>query len=95
MSTLLLKVAKTLGIEPATLEKEALHKYLLSELTHVTSETRLIMTKYGVSSIKELDEKIKRRELIESNALEDLTKLDYLLDKEEKIRKLLNELEHT
>jgi len=50
------------------------------------------MARHGVSSIEELDEKIRRRELVETEVFEDLTRLDYLLDREEKLKKLLEEL---
>ena len=81
-----------LGIREDVLEREALRQYILSELRHVRLESRLIMARYGVSSIEELDEKIRRGELEESEAFEDLTCLDYLLDHEKRLEKLLEEL---
>ncbi len=74
------------------LEREALRQYILSELRQVRAESRLIMARYGVSSIEELDEKIRRGVLGETEAFEDITRLDYLLDREEKLRRLLEEL---
>ena len=53
------------------------------------------MARYGVSSIEELDEKIRRGELVESEVFEDLTRLDYLLDREKRLEKLLEELRET
>lgn len=50
------------------------------------------MVRYGASSIEELDEKIRCGELEETEVFEDLTRLDYLLDREEKLKKLLEEL---
>jgi len=82
-----------LGIREDVLEREALRQYILSELRHVKLESRLIMARYGVSSIEELDEKIRRGELEESEVFEDLTRLDYLLDREKKLEKLLEKLE--
>ena len=81
-----------LGIREDVLEREALRRYILSELRHVRLESRLIMARYGVSSIEELDEKIRRGELEESEVFEDLTRLDYLLDREKRLEKLLEEL---
>ena len=81
-----------LGIREDVLEREALRQYILSELRRVRLESRLIMARYGVSSIEELDEKIRRRELEESEVFEDLTRLDYLLDREKRLEKLLEEL---
>ncbi len=81
-----------LGIREDVLEREALRQYILSELRRVRLESRLIMARYGVSSIEELDEKIRRGELEESEVFEDLTRLDYLLDREKRLEKLLEEL---
>ncbi|ADM27574.1 conserved hypothetical protein [Ignisphaera aggregans DSM 17230] len=93
MASLLYKRAsEILGVEEDVLEREALRQYILSELRRVRLELKLIMTRYGVSSIEELDEKIRRRELEETEVFEDLTRLDYLLDREEKLKKLLEEL---
>ena len=91
-SLLYKRVSKILGVEKDVLEREALRQYILSELRHVRLESKLIMARYGVSSIEELDEKIRRGELEETKVFEDLTRLDYLLDREEKLKKLLEEL---
>jgi len=90
-SLLYKRVSKILGVEVDVLEREALRQYILSELRRVRLESKLIMTRYGVSSIEELDEKIRRGELEETEVFEDLTRLDYLLDREEKLKKLLEE----
>ncbi len=87
------KASRVLGIREDVLEREALRQYILSELRHVRLESKLIMARYGVSSIEELDEKIRRGELEESEVFEDLTRLDYLLDREKRLEKLLEELE--
>jgi len=75
------------------LEKEAIRQYLLHELRRVRLESKFIMIKYNISNIEEFDEKIRRGELNETDVFEDFTRLDYLLDREEKLRKLLEELE--
>lgn len=93
MTSLLYRISKMLGVEEKVLEKEALRRYILSELRRVRLEAKLIMTRYGVSGIEELDEKIRRGELKETDVLEDLTRLDYLLDREDRLKKLLEDLE--
>ena len=93
MASLLYKRAsEILGVEEDVLEREALRQYILYRLRSVRLEIKLIMARYGVSSIEELDEKIRRGELEETEVFEDLTRLDYLLDREEKLKKLLKEL---
>ena len=91
-SPLYRRASKVLGIEERVLEREALRRYVLSELRRVKLEAKLIMARYGVSSIEELDERVRRGELGESEVFEDLTRLDYLLDREGRLRKLLDEL---
>ncbi|MEB3780410.1 MAG: hypothetical protein GSR85_09330 [Desulfurococcales archaeon] len=86
------RISKMLGVEESALEREALRLYILSELRRVRLESKLIMTRYGVSNIEELDKKVKKGELNETDVFEDLTRLDYLLDREEKLKKLLEEL---
>ncbi len=92
MASLLHRVSRILGIEEDVLEREALYQYILSELRRVRVEAKPIMARYGVSGIEELDEKIRRGELEETEVFGDLTRLDYLLDREEKLKKLLEEL---
>ncbi|WP_110138771.1 hypothetical protein [Hyperthermus butylicus] len=92
MTSLLHRVSKVLGVEAGVLEREALYRYILSELRRVRLEAKLIMARYGVSSIEELDERIRRGELEETEVFEDLTRLDYLLDREERLKRLLEEL---
>ncbi|MCE4611237.1 MAG: hypothetical protein F7B17_04615 [Desulfurococcales archaeon] len=91
-SPLYRRVSKIFGVEEELLEREVLRQYVLSELRRVRLESKLIMARYGVSSIEELDEKIRRGELEETEVFEDLTRLDYLLDREDKLKKLLEEL---
>jgi len=93
LASLYKRVSEVLGVEEDVLEREALRQYILSELRRVRVEIKLILARYGVSSIEELDEKIRRGELEETEVFEDLTRLDYLLDRGEKLKKLLEELE--
>ena len=80
-SILYRKVSRIIGVKEDVLEREALRQYILSELRRVRIEARLIMARYGVSSIEELDEKIRCGELEETKVFEDFTRLDYLLDR--------------
>ncbi len=81
------------GMNPEELEREALRSFLLKELRKVRAEAEAIMSRYGVRSIEELDEKVRKGELRETDVLEDLMRLDYLLDREERLRELLKEME--
>ncbi len=79
---------KRAGMSPEELEREALRSFLLKELRKVRAEAEAIMSRYGVRSIEELDWKIRGGELKETDVLEDLMRLDYLLDREEKLKEM-------
>jgi hypothetical protein len=51
-----------------------------------------VYTRYGVASLKELDEKISEGELSETETFEDFTRLDHLEAKKEKIEQFLKVL---
>gem|GEM_PF-359928 len=87
------RVSEILGMNPEELEREALRSFLLKELRKVRAEAEAIMSRYGVRSIEELDGKIRGGELKETDVLEDLMRLDYLLDREERLKGLLKEIE--
>jgi len=73
LASLYKRVSEVLSVEEDVLEREALRQYILSELRRVRAEIKLIMARYGVSSIEELDEKIRRGELEETEVFENLT----------------------
>ena len=87
------KLSELLGMEEE-LVKRSLRHYLESELRRVGAEIAAICVKYGVSGLEELDEKINRGEIPESNAFEDFTKLDHLEALRRKLEKALEILEH-
>jgi len=88
------KLSELLGMEEEELVKRSLRHYLESELRRVGAEIAAICVKYGVSGLEELDEKINRGEIPESNAFEDFTKLDHLEALRRKLEKALEILEH-
>ncbi len=92
--SLITKVSRVLGVDLKRLEAEAVREYLEAELRKVRAEVVSIMAKYGVKSLEELDAKIRSGELKESDVFYDFTKLDFLLDREERLRKLLEEICH-
>ena len=85
------RISELLGMSPKELEREAVRSFLLKELRKVRAEA--IMSRYGVKSIEELDGKVRRGELRETDVLEDLMRLDYLMDREERLKELLKEME--
>jgi hypothetical protein len=65
---------------------------LRERLRGLRVEITAICLKYGVSSLKELDEKINRGELSESDTFDDFTRLDYLESEKDKLRNIMEKL---
>jgi G3E family GTPase len=85
-------IAETLGLKKEELIKNGVKAYLESELRRINAETNIVYNRYGVTSLKELDEKINKGELNETETFEDFTKLDHLEAKKEKIEQILKVL---
>jgi len=85
-------IAETLGLKKEELIKNGVKAYLESELRHINAETIIIYNRYGVTSLNELDKKINKGELSETETFEDFTKLDHLEAKKEKIEQILKVL---
>ncbi|RSN73038.1 MAG: hypothetical protein DSO07_12460 [Thermoproteota archaeon] len=92
MSVSIETIAETLGLKKEELIKNSIKAYLESELRRVNAEINTLYTRYGVTSLKELDEKINEGKLSETETFEDFTRLDYLEARKEKIEQLLKVL---
>jgi G3E family GTPase len=85
-------IAEILGLKKEELIKNSIKAYLESELRRVNAEINILYMRYGITSLKELDEKINEEELSETETFEDFTRLDYLEARKEKIEQLLKVL---
>jgi len=83
------EVSETLGVSEDELVRRGVKAYLEMEFRRVKAEIYSVLSKYGVGSFRELDEKISRGELSETETFEDFTRLDYLDSMREKIERLL------
>jgi hypothetical protein len=83
------EISETLGVSEDDLVKRGVKAYLEMELRRVKAEMYGILSKYKVDSFRELDEKISRGDLSETETFEDFTRLDYLDSVREKIERLL------
>jgi len=86
------EAAKMLHMEKKKLVEEGLKAYSRERLRELRAEITAIYLRYGVSSLKELDEKINKGELNESDTFDDFTRLDYLESEEEKISNIMEKL---
>ena len=83
------EISKELGVNEEELVRKGVKAYLEMELRKVNTEIHGIFSRYGVSSLSELDEKISKGKLSETDTFDDFTRLDYLESMKEKIEKLL------
>ena len=83
------EISETLGVSEDDLVKRGVKAYLEMELRRVRAEMYGILSKYKVDSFRELDERISRGDLSETETFEDFTRLDYLDSMREKIERLL------
>jgi len=86
------KVAKTLDLNPAELEKESLKFFLEKELKNVEVEIYKLANKHGVKSVLELDKKLKRGEVKEEQILDDFMELEFFEIKKKKLLEALEEI---
>jgi len=82
-------ISKELGLSEEELLKKSIKSYLEAELRKINAEIHDIYIKYNVKSLLELDEKINKGQLKETETFQDFTKLDYLEAQKEKLEKLL------
>ena len=82
-------VVRRLGISPEKLEREAIEIWLKRRLALVEAEIAKILTKYGVRSVEGLEERIRKGEVTEHPAWEDLIMLERLLDEKRRLSEAL------
>ncbi len=85
-------VAKELHMKPNELLHESLRTYLDRRLSKVEAEIFVLVKKYGVKDVFELDTKVKDDLIKEEDAHEDYFNLDNLEADRDKIKRLLEEL---
>lgn len=78
MSTVLQKLSKEMGIKESELVSQSVKAYIRSELGKIESQLYTLYHKYRIKSIKELEHAIEKGEVVESDVLDDLTRIDYL-----------------
>jgi hypothetical protein len=86
------KVAKELHMNPKELLKVSLKTFLEKRLYKIESDLFLLVKKYGVKDVFELDTKVKSGMISEQDGYEDYFAFDNLESEREKIRKFLENL---
>jgi hypothetical protein len=83
------EISAALGLSKEELIRRGVRAYLELELRRLNSEIITLYRRYNVKSLKELDEKISRGELSETDTFDDFTRLDFLEAKRDEVEKFL------
>jgi hypothetical protein len=93
MPNLLQEIEKELKIPREQLIEEGLKYFLEIELSNLSIEIRKLGQRYGVDSFSGLWKKLEAGEVTEAECFDDLSRLEYLEIKKEKVAKLLKKAE--
>ncbi len=85
-------VAKEFHLSPDELLSESLKTYLHQRLAKIEADIFLIVKKYGVKDVFELDSKVRTGMISEKDSYDDYFTLDNLEAEREKIKKLLEKV---
>jgi len=91
--SLVVEIARKLGIRLETLERDAVRLWLQHRLRSVEAEIASILGKYEVKSLEELEARIKSGRIPEHPAWEDLIVLENLEEERRRIIEVLQEIE--
>jgi len=89
------RVAQILGTDFEKLAVNGVRRLLEEELAKIESQIAEILSKYGVKSIRELEERFLKKEFPEHPTWEDLIDLKYLEEERKKIQEALNVLQRS
>ena len=89
MNSAVHKLSKEIGIKENELVNAGVKAYIKYELGKIEAKLHALYYKYGIKSIKELESAIEKGEVVESDVLDDLTRIDYLESEKIKLKKLI------
>lgn len=85
-------LAEDMNMKPEALIRESIETFLRRKLKIIEAELFLLAKKYGVSSVVEFDEMVKKGKLHEEDSFEDYFKFDDLETKRDRILIYLEKL---
>jgi hypothetical protein len=86
------RLSKVLGVSPDELVRKGIEEFLESQLRTCHAETQDIKMQYEIENALELEARIRKGEVAEHPAWEDLIILENLEERERKIRRELKAL---
>ena len=88
------EVAREFALDEQELIRQSLRAFLLERLRLLDAERRAKCAKFGVTTLKEMDDLLKTGQVEEEDILEDFQHVDYLTTQIQRIRQLLEETEN-
>ena len=85
-------IAKEFALSEEDLLRKSLRAFLLEQLRLLEAERKARCAKFGVSDLWEMERLIEQGEVAEETILEDFQEVDYLTDRAEQVRAMLEEL---
>ncbi|MDO8724990.1 MAG: hypothetical protein Q7J35_02850 [Candidatus Methanoperedens sp.] len=89
MNITLHKISKEMGIEEDEIVTGGVRAYIRSELGKIEAQLYSLYRKYGIKSTADLEHKIEKGTVVESDVFEDLTRIDYLEAEKNKLQRLI------
>lgn len=94
MTVTIERVERELNVPRGQLLRDGIKRYLEFELRQLEIEAAKIRRKHDVKSFDDLWSKLEKGEVLEAECFDDLTRLEYLETRAEKVVELLKELPH-
>ena len=93
MKITLHKISKEMGIKEDEIITGGIRAYIRSELGKIEAQLYSLHRKYGIKSTADLEHKIEKGTVVESDVFEDLTRIDYLENKKGKLQEFIRTLQ--
>ena len=84
-------VAREFSLSEEDLTRESIRAFLAEQLRLLEADRRARCAKYGVNTLEDMDDLLRRGEVDEDDILEDFQEVDYLRDRIERVRTMLEE----
>ena len=92
MSVDVASVAKEFSLTEEALTREGIRAFLLEQLRLLETERQARCAKFGVKSLEEMDGLLRRGEVEEDDILEDFQEVDYLYERIDRVKAMLEEV---
>ena len=92
MSVSVSDIAREFSLTEEDLTNESLKAFLLERLRLLEAERQARCAKFGVNTVKEMDQLLQQGAVIEEDILEDFQEVDYLTTRIERVKVMIGEL---